>query len=218
MGRHRQLAASQGNIMGQYTTPISGLQRQTRVGGPGGVPKAPAPAEEPFSVELLAAIQGSRVVLEGKIEAVAVEVNLLRTDLRKFQDVTDCLIGDQTVHCKNKKRVKENRLAKDLNLEETIQIARSMEDAAIWIKEMDNVKKEVKEVKEDGVGAVGPRILLRSRYAPQSCLKPLSNPILPHLAGNGSARPKDSVFRRLQRRLRPPKVLEHWKVQAAQLN
>ncbi|KAJ1142045.1 hypothetical protein NDU88_008373 [Pleurodeles waltl] len=56
--------------MEQYTTPVSGLQDQTRVGGPGGVPEAPALAEKPSCAELLAAIQGSRVVLEGKTEAV----------------------------------------------------------------------------------------------------------------------------------------------------
>ncbi|KAJ1171178.1 hypothetical protein NDU88_003048 [Pleurodeles waltl] len=43
-------------------------------------------AEEPSSAEPLAAIQGSRVVLERKIEAVAVEMNLLWTDLRKVSD------------------------------------------------------------------------------------------------------------------------------------
>ncbi|KAJ1148574.1 hypothetical protein NDU88_001402 [Pleurodeles waltl] len=37
-------------------------------------------------MELLAAIQGSRVALEGKIETVVVEVNLLRADLRKVSE------------------------------------------------------------------------------------------------------------------------------------
>ncbi|KAJ1184807.1 hypothetical protein NDU88_001609 [Pleurodeles waltl] len=36
--------------------------------------------------EILMAIQGSRVALEGKIETVAVEVNLLRADLQKVSD------------------------------------------------------------------------------------------------------------------------------------
>ncbi|KAJ1145023.1 hypothetical protein NDU88_011315 [Pleurodeles waltl] len=44
----------------------------------------PAPAEEPSRAELLAAIQGSRVVLEAKIEAV--EMNFLGKDLRKVSD------------------------------------------------------------------------------------------------------------------------------------
>ncbi|KAJ1114893.1 hypothetical protein NDU88_003123 [Pleurodeles waltl] len=44
------------------------------------------PVEEPSQVEILAAIQGSRVALEGKIETVVVEVNLLRADLRKVSD------------------------------------------------------------------------------------------------------------------------------------
>ncbi|KAJ1150133.1 hypothetical protein NDU88_002931 [Pleurodeles waltl] len=39
--------------------------------------------EEPSQAEILAAIQGSRVALEGTKETVAVEVNLLRADLRK---------------------------------------------------------------------------------------------------------------------------------------
>ncbi|KAJ1109385.1 hypothetical protein NDU88_006746 [Pleurodeles waltl] len=72
--------------MEQYATSSPGLQCQTRMRGPGGVPEAPAPVEEPSGAELLAAIQGSCVVLQGKIEAVAVEVNLLRMDLRKVSD------------------------------------------------------------------------------------------------------------------------------------
>ncbi|KAJ1118060.1 hypothetical protein NDU88_006255 [Pleurodeles waltl] len=42
--------------------------------------------EESSQAELLAATQGSRVALEGKIETVAVKVNLLRVDLRKVSD------------------------------------------------------------------------------------------------------------------------------------
>ncbi|KAJ1113904.1 hypothetical protein NDU88_002144 [Pleurodeles waltl] len=43
-------------------------------------------AEEPSQAKILATIQGSRVALESKIETVAVEVNLLRADLRKVSD------------------------------------------------------------------------------------------------------------------------------------
>ncbi|KAJ1180067.1 hypothetical protein NDU88_005291 [Pleurodeles waltl] len=86
MGRHRQSTTSQGNTMEQYTMPAQVPQRQTRVGCPEGVRETPAPAEEPSRAKLLAAIQGSCVVLEGKSEAVAVEMNLLRTDLRKDSD------------------------------------------------------------------------------------------------------------------------------------
>ncbi|KAJ1210701.1 hypothetical protein NDU88_006063 [Pleurodeles waltl] len=43
-------------------------------------------AEEPLQAEILTTIQGSRVALEGKIETVAVEVNLHRADLRKISD------------------------------------------------------------------------------------------------------------------------------------
>ncbi|KAJ1218922.1 hypothetical protein NDU88_006493 [Pleurodeles waltl] len=42
--------------------------------------------EEPSRVELLAAIQGPMEAPEGKIEMVAVEVNLLRVDLRKVSE------------------------------------------------------------------------------------------------------------------------------------
>ncbi|KAJ1151894.1 hypothetical protein NDU88_004673 [Pleurodeles waltl] len=41
---------------------------------------------EPSRAELLQAIQGSRQALVGKIETVAIEVNLLRTDLHKVSD------------------------------------------------------------------------------------------------------------------------------------
>ncbi|KAJ1181159.1 hypothetical protein NDU88_006369 [Pleurodeles waltl] len=86
MGRHRQATASQGNTMEQYTTPTPLHQCQTHIGGPGEVLGTPATAEEPSRDELLAAIQGFRVALEGKIEMVAVEVNLLRADLCKVSD------------------------------------------------------------------------------------------------------------------------------------
>ncbi|KAJ1152098.1 hypothetical protein NDU88_004875 [Pleurodeles waltl] len=46
----------------------------------------PASVAEPPGAELLVAIQGTRVALEEKIEAVALEVNLLCTDLRKVSD------------------------------------------------------------------------------------------------------------------------------------
>ncbi|KAJ1163672.1 hypothetical protein NDU88_004127 [Pleurodeles waltl] len=67
--------------MEQYTTPVPLPQRQTRLGGPRDVLSTPMTAEEPLRAELLAARQGSRVGLEGKIEKVAVELILLRADL-----------------------------------------------------------------------------------------------------------------------------------------
>ncbi|KAJ1134624.1 hypothetical protein NDU88_001075 [Pleurodeles waltl] len=70
--------------MEQYTTPLP--QRQTRTGGLGEALEVPATAGEPTCTELLATIHGARVALEGKIETVAVEVNLLRADLRKVSD------------------------------------------------------------------------------------------------------------------------------------
>ncbi|KAJ1165789.1 hypothetical protein NDU88_006206 [Pleurodeles waltl] len=75
--------ASQGNTMEQYTTPVPLPQRQARLEGSGDVLSAPANPEKPSCAELLAAIQGSRVNLEGKIETVAVDINLLRSDLRQ---------------------------------------------------------------------------------------------------------------------------------------
>ncbi|KAJ1110124.1 hypothetical protein NDU88_007479 [Pleurodeles waltl] len=84
--------------MEQYSTPVLVPQRQTHMGCPHmgcteGIWEAPALAEEPSCSELLAAIQGSHVVLEGKIKAVAVEVNLLRTDLRKVSDKVKVVEG-----------------------------------------------------------------------------------------------------------------------------
>ncbi|KAJ1171691.1 hypothetical protein NDU88_003549 [Pleurodeles waltl] len=80
-GQHRQLATSQGNTMEQNTTLVPLPQHQTRVGGPGDVLGASVTVEEPSPAELLAAIEGSRVALEGRIEMVAVEVNLLLAEL-----------------------------------------------------------------------------------------------------------------------------------------
>ncbi|KAJ1109719.1 hypothetical protein NDU88_007079 [Pleurodeles waltl] len=61
-------------------------RHQTHMGGPGEALVMPATAEEPLCTELLAANQGARVAQEGNIEMVAVEVNLLRTDLGKVSD------------------------------------------------------------------------------------------------------------------------------------
>ncbi|KAJ1138823.1 hypothetical protein NDU88_005204 [Pleurodeles waltl] len=72
--------------MEQHITPAQLPQRQTHMGGPGEVWETLATAEELSHAELLPAIEGSRVVLDGKIKAVAVEVNLLQTDLRKVSD------------------------------------------------------------------------------------------------------------------------------------
>ncbi|KAJ1115400.1 hypothetical protein NDU88_003624 [Pleurodeles waltl] len=85
MERHRQMAASQRNTMEQYTTPGPLPQCQTRFEGPNDVLSMAVFAEEPLWVEVLAAIQCSWVALEWKIEKVAVEVNLLRVDLIKWE-------------------------------------------------------------------------------------------------------------------------------------
>ncbi|KAJ1208244.1 hypothetical protein NDU88_003630 [Pleurodeles waltl] len=75
MGRHRQTETPQGNTMEQYTTPVPLPQCQTCLGGTGDGLSVPANTEEPSRAEILAAIQGSRVTLEGKMETMAVEVN-----------------------------------------------------------------------------------------------------------------------------------------------
>ncbi|KAJ1207952.1 hypothetical protein NDU88_003342 [Pleurodeles waltl] len=86
MGRHRRTDVLQGNTMEQYTTVVPTPQRATWLGGSDKGQSRLMPAEELSQAEILAAIQGSRVALEGKIETVAVEVNLLRADLRKVSD------------------------------------------------------------------------------------------------------------------------------------
>ncbi|KAJ1109652.1 hypothetical protein NDU88_007012 [Pleurodeles waltl] len=86
MGLHRQSTTSQGNTIEQYTMPVPLPQRQTRSGGDKVVLGELGTAGEPSWVELLAAIQGFRVALEGKIETVVVEVSLLWADLRKVSE------------------------------------------------------------------------------------------------------------------------------------
>ncbi|KAJ1144066.1 hypothetical protein NDU88_010368 [Pleurodeles waltl] len=65
---------------------IALVQCPARLEGSGDDTQVSANPEEPSRVELLAAIQGSRVALEGKIKTVAVEVNLLRADLQKVSN------------------------------------------------------------------------------------------------------------------------------------
>ncbi|KAJ1105911.1 hypothetical protein NDU88_003314 [Pleurodeles waltl] len=86
MGRHQRTDVSQGNTMEQYTTVVPTPQRDTRLAGSEDGQSGLLPAEELWQAEILAAIQGSRVALEGNIETVAVKVNLLRADLRKVSD------------------------------------------------------------------------------------------------------------------------------------
>ncbi|KAJ1116278.1 hypothetical protein NDU88_004494 [Pleurodeles waltl] len=86
--RHRRTDVSQGNTMEQYTIIVPRLQRVTRLGGSDNSQSGLLPAEGPLRAEILAAIQGSRVALEGKIETVAVEVNLIMAYLRKVSNKT----------------------------------------------------------------------------------------------------------------------------------
>ncbi|KAJ1096876.1 hypothetical protein NDU88_002007 [Pleurodeles waltl] len=83
MGLHKWTDASQGNTMEQYTTPVPLPQRTARSEVSGDDMRVPLNPKKPSRAELLAAIQGSRVALEGKKETAAVEVNLLWAELRK---------------------------------------------------------------------------------------------------------------------------------------
>ncbi|KAJ1134619.1 hypothetical protein NDU88_001070 [Pleurodeles waltl] len=73
-------------MLEQFITSTPLPQRQTHLGGPEEALEEPATAGEPTRAELLAVIQGARVALEGKIETVAVEVNLLQADLHKVSE------------------------------------------------------------------------------------------------------------------------------------
>ncbi|KAJ1214360.1 hypothetical protein NDU88_001979 [Pleurodeles waltl] len=86
MERHRQVVPSQGNTVEQYTTSAPLPQHPTWHGGLGDDPITSVTVEEPSRADLLAAIQGSRVALTGKIETLAMEVNLFRADLWKVSD------------------------------------------------------------------------------------------------------------------------------------
>ncbi|KAJ1092827.1 hypothetical protein NDU88_005937 [Pleurodeles waltl] len=65
MGQHKQTDTSQGNTMDQYTAPVPLPQRPARSDEYGDNMRVPANPEEPSCAELLTAIQGSRVALEG---------------------------------------------------------------------------------------------------------------------------------------------------------
>ncbi|KAJ1129270.1 hypothetical protein NDU88_007641 [Pleurodeles waltl] len=93
MGHHKRTDASQGNTMEQYTTPVAPQRRPVGLEVSGNAAGAPLSAGKPSQAEPLAAIQGSYVALEGKIETVAVEVNLLRADLWKVSDKVKVVEG-----------------------------------------------------------------------------------------------------------------------------
>ncbi|KAJ1213702.1 hypothetical protein NDU88_001334 [Pleurodeles waltl] len=96
MGHHNRTDASQGNSMEQYTTTVVLPQRAARLEVSGDTAGMPLNTEQPSIAELLAAIQGSWVALESKIETVAVEVNRLRADLRKVSDKVKVAEGSIT--------------------------------------------------------------------------------------------------------------------------
>ncbi|KAJ1082975.1 hypothetical protein NDU88_003136 [Pleurodeles waltl] len=72
--------------MEQYTTPVPLPQRSARSEVSGDDVRVPINTEEPSRAELLAAIQGSRVALEVKIELDSHSLHLLRADLQKVSD------------------------------------------------------------------------------------------------------------------------------------
>ncbi|KAJ1197135.1 hypothetical protein NDU88_000997 [Pleurodeles waltl] len=79
----------------------------------------------------------------------------------EFDHLLDSLIRDQLVRCTSDKRIREKLLMRDLNLEEAIQIGKRMENAAVWLQEMDvkstqaeqGIVAEIKK-KEEPRGAV----------------------------------------------------------------
>ncbi|KAJ1193022.1 hypothetical protein NDU88_002328 [Pleurodeles waltl] len=85
-GRNKQATPFQWNTIKHSTVATPLLQCQTQQTGQREDQDASASVEEPPHAELHAAIQGSRSALEGKIESMALEVNLLRTDRRKVLD------------------------------------------------------------------------------------------------------------------------------------
>ncbi|KAJ1209477.1 hypothetical protein NDU88_004855 [Pleurodeles waltl] len=82
-----------GNTIEQYTTLVPLPQRQAQSVGSENALGVPGTIVEPSRVELLAAIQGSRVALEGKTETVAVEVKLLLADHRKVSEKVKVVEG-----------------------------------------------------------------------------------------------------------------------------
>ncbi|KAJ1139436.1 hypothetical protein NDU88_005808 [Pleurodeles waltl] len=102
---HRPLAAAvwdgTDNQQHRRGTPLNNTTRccccchsaRRDLGGPEDALGGPRTAGEPSRVERFAAIQGSRVALEGKIGTVAVEVNLLRMDLRRVSEKVKVVEG-----------------------------------------------------------------------------------------------------------------------------
>ncbi|KAJ1100321.1 hypothetical protein NDU88_005407 [Pleurodeles waltl] len=84
MGKSKRPAPLQRNTMQLYTTPALLGQQETCLTRHGTDVELVTPVIETTRAELLAAIQGSRETLKEKIELVAVEVNLLWEDLRKW--------------------------------------------------------------------------------------------------------------------------------------
>ncbi|KAJ1110440.1 hypothetical protein NDU88_007791 [Pleurodeles waltl] len=62
-----------------------------------------------------------------------------------FEQLSDSLIRDQIVRCAYNKKIREKLLMKDPNLEEAIQVAKRMENTAVWLLEMDDSNKEGKQ-------------------------------------------------------------------------
>ncbi|KAJ1142273.1 hypothetical protein NDU88_008600 [Pleurodeles waltl] len=85
-GEELQPGTPQENTMEHYMNPVSASQRHYRQTTGRGDQDPESATEEPLKAVLLVAIHGTRTALKSKIETVALEVNLLRTDLCKVFD------------------------------------------------------------------------------------------------------------------------------------
>ncbi|KAJ1216912.1 hypothetical protein NDU88_004510 [Pleurodeles waltl] len=93
MGKSKRSAQLQGNTLDVYTTLAPSVQRETCLTGCRTDAGLDAPFVEPTKAELLAAIHGSREALEGKIELVGIEVNLLWAGIQKVSDRVQIMEG-----------------------------------------------------------------------------------------------------------------------------
>ncbi|KAJ1100013.1 hypothetical protein NDU88_005103 [Pleurodeles waltl] len=87
------------------------------------------------------------LILEGHDEDIMSFVAALRglAVTCDFRDLGDSLIRDQIVRCANNKKIREKLLSIDPSLEESIQIARSMEHTEAWMREIDITKNCMKD-------------------------------------------------------------------------
>ncbi|KAJ1138313.1 hypothetical protein NDU88_004700 [Pleurodeles waltl] len=63
----------------------------------------------------------------------------------RFEQLSDSLIRDQIVRCAYNKKIREKLLMKDPNLDDSVQIAKAMEHTAVWLQEIEGLKREEKQ-------------------------------------------------------------------------